>query len=149
MCDGNYRKNPHFVAQNRERYRRDKASYRLRGTYRRISGKACIYCGAEKETGDHVPSLFAGYTNGVVAGVVVPVCKSCNTELGPFASTCFDDRLALLEEVYLEKATKNQMYADHPKTKNLKWRDKAEMFRKKAGNCADRKGSDKCSMLDW
>jgi hypothetical protein len=69
MCEGNYSKDPVFVASNRERFVRKTASYLLRDRYRRISGKSCAYCGFEAETGDHVPSLFAGFTNGVVRGV--------------------------------------------------------------------------------
>lgn len=66
MCDGNYEKDPAFVASYRRvRYDRYKATYYLRGRYRKIGGKKCVYCGFDADTGDHVPSLFAGYTNGV------------------------------------------------------------------------------------
>lgn len=149
MCSGNFDKDPIFVAENQDRYRRDKATYWLRGRYRRISGKECVYCGAEKETGDHVPSLFAGYTNGVVAGVIVPVCKECNTALGPFASTCFRERLELLKTIYIQKATRNEAWANDPKSKQTKWRERADLYHSKAETCRVRQSSSDCNMLTW
>ena len=103
MCDGNYEKDPAFAASNRKiRYVRSKATYFLRGRYRKIGGKKCVYCECDAETGDHVPSLFAGYTNGVVKGVIVSSCYDCNKNLGPFSSTCLKERAAFLLAAYEE-----------------------------------------------
>jgi 5-methylcytosine-specific restriction endonuclease McrA len=103
MCDGNYKKEPEFAANHRKiRYDRRKASYFMRGRYRKIGGKNCVYCGFKADTGDHVPSLFAGYTNGVSKGVIVSSCYDCNKYLGPFSSTCLRERAAFLASIYDE-----------------------------------------------
>lgn len=148
MCDGNFSKDPKFVALNHERYNRKTAAHVLRKRYRRISGKDCAYCGFEAETGDHVPSLFAGYTNGVVSGVIVPVCTDCNKALGPFASTCFKERLELIALSFDKLADKNQNWADSPKA-GPQWGGKAVKFMEKAAVCRKREGKNKCYMLDW
>jgi len=149
MCEGHYLKDPLFAASHRERFKRQTAAYLLRDRYRRIAGKDCAYCGFEAETGDHVPSLFAGYTNGVVAGVLVPVCSDCNQHLGAFSSTCFKERLVLLSHVYDQLATKNQGFASSPTATNPKWRIRAETFKEKAARCRKRQGENSCYMLDW
>jgi len=149
MCDGNYLKDPLFVASHRERFKRETATYLLRDRYRRIAGKNCVYCGFEAETGDHVPSLFAGHTNGVVGGVIVPVCSDCNRALGPFSSTCFNERLVLLSQVYDQLAIKNEGFANSPNATNPKWGIKAETFREKAAQCREQQGASNCYMLDW
>ena len=148
MCDGNYLKDTLFVASHRERFKRKTAAYLLRDRYRRIAGKNCAYCGFEAETGDHVPSLFAGYTNGVVSGVIVPVCTDCNRAFGPFSSTCFNERLELISLVFDQLAEKNQMFANNPKS-GPQWGEKAEKFKEKAAQCRKRQGENNCYMLDW
>lgn len=146
MCDGNFSKDPKFVAAHRNRFTRKNAAYALRERYRRIGGKECAYCGSNAETGDHVPSLFAGYTNGVVGGVIVPVCADCNRALGPFASTCFKERLELIALVFDQLADKNEVWASNPKA-GPQWAEKAARFRDKAAKCRKREGS--CHMLSW
>lgn len=148
MCDGNYSKDPAFVASNRERFVTKKASYLLRDRYRRISGKRCAYCGFEAETGDHVPSLFAGYTNGVVHGVIVSVCTDCNRAIGPFSSTCFNERLEVISLVFDQLADRNQMWANQPNS-GPQWEEKANKFKEKALQCKSRKNEENCYMLDW
>ena len=148
MCDGNYLKDPCFVATHRERFTRKAASYLLRGRYRRILGDCCVYCGFKAETGDHVPSLFAGYTNGVKNGVVVPVCTDCHRELGAFSSTCFKERLQLLGLVFDKLADKNQRWASNPNS-GSHWAEKEEKFRKKASRCRERMNCESCCMLEW
>jgi hypothetical protein len=83
--------------------------------------------------------LFAGYTNGVVGGVIVPVCIDCNRVLGPFASTCFKERLELIALVFDQLADKNQIWANNPKA-GPQWAEKAERFRDKAAKCRKREG---------
>ena len=151
MCEGNYSKDPSFVASNRERFKRKGAAYLLRDRYRRIAGKNCAYCNFSAETGDHVPSLFAGYTNGVVDGVIVPVCTDCNRALGPFSSTCFSERLELVALVFEKLAEKNQMWADNPKA-GPQWKQKAATFREKLAHCREQQSAikaDRCYMLNW
>lgn len=148
MCDGNFSKDPKFIALHHGRFNRKTAAYLLRDKYRRLRGKDCAYCGFEAETGDHVPSLFAGYTNGVTGGVIVPVCTECNRVLGPFASTCFRDRLELVALVFDQLASKNEIWAGNPKA-GPQWRQKAMKFRAKAAECRRRIDEGNCNMLAW
>lgn len=130
MCSGNYEKDPVFAASYRKiRYVRNKATYFLRGRYRKIGGKKCVYCGFDAETGDHVPSLFAGYTNGVVNGVIVSSCYTCNKFLGSFSSTCLKERAAFLVASYEEKIN-----------------DK--VFNLKADKCRKRLNAVNCNMIE-
>lgn len=148
MCEGNYQKDPEFAASNRGiRYVRGKASYFLRGRYRRIGGKNCVYYGFKADTGDHVPSLFAGYTNGVVNGVVVSSCYDCNKYLGPFSSTCLKERAAFLASVYDDERDRNELFASNPKA-GPQWREKADAFRLKAARCKERMNAMNCNMLE-
>lgn len=147
MCDGNYGKDPAFAASHRRiRYVRGKASYVLRDRYRRIGGKNCVYCGFKAETGDHVPSLFPGYTNGVVNGVIVSSCYDCNKFLGAFSSTCLKERATLLSLVYDEECGRNAMFASNPKA-GPQWREKADAFKLKATRCKERINASNCNML--
>lgn len=148
MCDGNFDKDPTFVAIHRDRFSRESASYVLRDRYRRISGSNCVYCGFKAEIGDHVPSLFAGYTNGVISGVIVPVCTDCNQALGPFSSTCFKERLALIALVFDQQADRNQIWANDPKG-GPQWGDKVAKFREKAARCRRQEWEVSCQMLTW
>lgn len=149
VCDGNFTKDPAFVALHHgQRFARGSAAYVMRGRYRQIGGGRCVYCGFEAETGDHVPSLFAGYTNGVVGGVIVPVCADCNRALGPFASTCFRERLELVALVFDQLARKNQVWASNPKA-GPQWSEKVAKFTEKAAECRKRKAQANCKMLSW
>lgn len=148
MCDGNYGKDPVFVAKHRDRFKRESAAYFLRDRYKRISGKSCVYCGFKAETGDHVPSLFAGYTNGVVKGVLVPVCTDCNQVLGPFSSTCLKERLTLIALVFDQLAAKNQGFANDPNG-GPQWGEKAAKFREKSARCMRHEEEVSCQMLTW
>lgn len=161
MCEGNYLKDPSFVASNHgmkstkyQAFDREKATYLLRGRYKRIGGKNCVYCGFEAETGDHVPALYAGYTNGVKNGVIVPVCYDCNGVLKTFSSTCYKERLELLALVFDQKAEKNQGWVEENKRKNIKnpnpkWQILADTFKGKAAHCRKQKEEINCYMLDW
>lgn len=147
MCDGNFKKDPAFAAAHRNiRYVRGKASYFLRGRYRRIGGANCVYCGFKANTGDHVPSLFPGYTNGVTNGVIVSACYDCNKYLGAFSSTCLKERASLLSLVYDEERKKNALFASNPKA-GPQWREKAEAFELKAIRCNQRMSASSCNML--
>lgn len=147
MCDGNYGKDPAFAAAHRKiRYVRGKASYFLRGRYRKIGGKNCVYCGFKANTGDHVPSLFPGYTNGVRNGVIVSACNDCNKYLGPFSSTCLKERASLLALVYDEERDRNALFASNPKA-GPQWREMAEAFELKAIRCKQRINAPNCNML--
>ena len=148
MCSGDYAKDPAFAASHRKiRYVRGKASYFLRGRYRRIGGKNCVYCGFKAHTGDHVPSLFPGYTNGVVNGVIVSSCYDCNKYLGAFSSTCLKERATFLSLVYDDERDRNALFASNPKA-GPQWREKAVAFELKATRCKQRISAINCNMLD-
>lgn len=148
MCDGNYEKDPAFAASYRKiRYDRYKATCYLRGRYRRIDGKKCVYCGFDADTGDHVPALFAGYTNGVVSGVIVSSCFTCNSLLGPFSSTCLRERATFLSAAYEIEVERNEILARNSKSLP-KWSVKAESCRQKAIVCKELESALNCNMLD-
>ena len=148
MCDGNYQKDPVFAASNRKtHYVRGKASYGLRDRYRRFGGKNCVYCGYKSDTGDHVPSLFAAYTNGVVKGVIVSSCYDCNKFLGPFSSTCLKERATFLASAYDEENRHNPVYASNPKA-GSQWEEKATAYKLKAARCKQRMKAINCNMLE-
>lgn len=148
MCDGNYEKDPAFAASYRKiRYDRFKATCYLRGRYRRIDGKRCVYCGFYADTGDHVPALFAGYTNGVVKGVIVSSCFTCNSLLGPFSSTCLKERATFLESAYEVEIERNEILARNSKSLP-KWSAKAEDCREKAKVCKELKNALNCNMIE-
>jgi hypothetical protein len=147
MCDGNFAKDPAFASSHRKiRYVRGKASYVLRGRYRRIGGKNCVYCGFKAVLGDHVPSLFAGYTNGVVNGVIVSSCFECNKHLGPFSSTCLKERATFLSVVYGEQRDRNARFACDPKT-GTQWQENAAASALKAMRCEQRMSAINCNMI--
>ncbi|MBN8542508.1 MAG: hypothetical protein J0L82_19110 [Deltaproteobacteria bacterium] len=147
MCDGNFAKDPAFASSHRKiRYVRGKASYALRGRYRRIGGKNCVYCGFEAQLGDHVPSLFAGYTNGVVNGVIVSSCYECNKHLGPFSSTCLKERATFLSLVYSEERDRNARFASAPNA-GSQWQERAEAIALKALRCDQRMNAINCNMI--
>ena len=151
MCEGNYVRDPYFVASHQERFKRSTTAYSLRDRYRRISGKNCVYFGFKAETGDHVPSLFAGYTDGTVNGVIVPVCTDRNRALGPFASTCFNERLELVALVSEQLAEKNQTWANNPKAAPPVARE-GRKFREKLDRCREKQAAienDDCQILNW
>lgn len=148
MCYGNYLKDPEFVARHRKiRYVRSKASYFLRGRYRKISGKHCVYCGFEAVTGDHVPSLFAGYTNGVINGVIVSACYDCNKHLGPFSSTCIRERAAYLVAVYKELLDGASRVAK-PSSGTEEADPRVTLLELKLERCKERKDAENCNMLE-
>lgn len=147
MCDGNFAKDPAFASSHRKiRYVRGKASYALRGRYRRIGGKNCVYCGFESQLGDHVPSLFAGYTNGVVSGVIVSSCYECNKHLGSFSSTCLRERATFLSLVYSEERDRNACFANAPNA-GSQWQEKAAAIALKASRCEQRMNAINCNMI--
>ena len=143
MCDGSFRMDPKFAVRNRKRYKRKAAEYVMRDTYRQLNGKACVYCGGPRQVSDHVPSLFVAYVSGVVDGRIVPSCYECNKRLGPFASTCFDQRLEFLAETYKESADNSLLWG------NDKGRAAAEDWQTQEKACRDRMGLGNCHMLDW
>lgn len=148
MCDGNYERDPVFAASNRkEHYNRGKVSYYLRDRYRRIGGKNCVYCGFRANTGDHVPSLFAGYTNGVKNGVIVSSCYDCNKYLGTFSSTCLKERATFLALIYDAEKARNSLFASNPKA-GPQWLEKADAFTSKAIRCKQRMNATNCKMLE-
>ena len=141
MCSGNFEKDPVFAADHRKfRYNRSKASYSLRGRYRRIGGKNCIYCGFKADTGDHVPSLFPAYTNGIVKGVVVSSCFDCNKFLGPFSSTCLRERATFLSLVYEKEIGTNPNAGSD-------WLEKWRAYELKAMRCKQRMSAINCNLL--
>jgi hypothetical protein len=147
MCDGNYSKDPAFAAAHRKmRYDRRKTSYFLRDRYRRIGGKNCVYCGFKASTGDHVPSVFSGYTNGVAKGVIVSSCYDCNKELGTFSSTCLKERATFLSLVYDQENRRNSHFAISSQA-GPQWSEKAAAFELKAIRCKQRMNAINCNML--
>lgn len=133
MCDGKYQKDPVIAESHRRmRYVRSKASYFLRGRYRKIGGKNCVYCGFKAQTGDHVPALFLGFLNGVEQGVIVSSCYDCNKYLGKFESTCLRQRAEFLRTIYEKEDVNNE---------------KLEAFKLKAVRCIQRMNATNCNML--
>lgn len=148
MCDGNYERDPAFAESYREvRYDRYKATCYLRGRYRKIEGKKCVYCGFNADTGDHVPSLFAGYTNGVARGVIVSSCFTCNSLLGPFSSTCLRERAIFLSAAYEVEVERNEILARNSKSLP-KWSAKADACREKIIVCNKLKNALNCNMTE-
>lgn len=146
MCDGNYAKDPVMAeSHKRIRYVRRKATYYLRGRYRRIGGKNCVYCGFKAQTGDHVPALFLGFLNGVVKGVIVSSCYDCNKYLGSFESTCLKERATFLSSVY---GTELEVLLASISSGVPDWIEKSEAFRLKALRCHQRTDAKNCNMLD-
>jgi len=148
MCSGEYKKDPEFAEKHRKgRFVRSKAIYFLRGSYRKIGGKNCTYCGFKSDTGDHVPPLLEGYQNGVLNGVIVSSCYDCNRHLGSFSSTCLRDRVTFLYKTYEKelarlskcKARINESSygTDHPLIISLK-----------ATRCKERITATHCNMLE-
>lgn len=147
MCDGKYERDPKLGARFRYvTYDRKTASYLLRGRYRRIGGKNCIYCGFKAQTGDHVPALFLGYINGMVKGVIVSSCYDCNKYLGSLPSTCLKERASNLYNAYteeiidLEKLESNS--AEEPQT-----REKIDSYKLKAERCKQRTIAINCNLI--
>jgi hypothetical protein len=147
MCSGVYNKDPIFAeAHKKARFVRRKAVYFLRGRYRKIGGKNCIYCGFKSDTGDHVPPLLEGYKNGVENGVIVSSCYDCNKYLGSFSSTCLKDRASFLFRFYGNEVTALSG-CDVDSNGESEGLDKATAFRLKATRCKERMEASNCNLL--
>lgn len=148
MCDGKYTPDPEIAASHKKiRYVRSKASYFLRGRYRKIGGKNCVYCGFKANTGDHVPALFIGFINGITKGVIVSSCYDCNKYLGSFSSTCLKERSNFLFSTYEKERNKYAIQASTPGAE-IAWTEKANAFSLKMERCKQRIGAINCNMLE-
>ncbi len=147
MCDGKYQKDPVIAESHRRmRYVRSKASYFLRGRYRKIGGKNCVYCGFKAQTGDHVPALFLGFLNGVGKGVSVSSCYDCNKYLGKFESTCLRQRAEFLKTIYENENIRIGSSGLTAEPENVK-DERYEAYKLKAVRCAERVNAINCNMI--
>lgn len=147
MCNGIYEKDSEFAKNhNKMRFVRGKAVYFLRGRYRRISGKDCVYCGFKSDTGDHVPPLLEGFLNGVVKGVVVSACFDCNRLLGSFSSTCLKERAAFLAKAYRREIDSMPETNDY-QIEDIALLQKIAAIELKADRCTERINAVNCDMI--
>jgi hypothetical protein len=150
MCSGDYLRDAEFAEKfGKGRFVRSKAVYFLRGRYRRIGGKNCVYCGFRSDTGDHVPPLLEGYQNGIVNGVVVSTCYDCNKFLGSYSSTCLRDRAKFLSERYKEELVRLKVDRFAEKSPGSKdGLDVESAYTLKAQRCEQRIDAINCDMLN-
>lgn len=147
MCDGTYANDPELAeSHKRLRYVRRKATYYLRGRYRKIGGKNCVYCGFQAQTGDHVPALFLGFINGLMKGVIVSSCYDCNKFLYSYPSTCLKERATFLTQKYVEES--NRLLEVSSTENEPQNNEKYEAYALKAERCKQRMTAINCKMLE-
>lgn len=68
----------------------------LAGSYVRVGGNLCVYCGLASEVLDHVPPLAVARKFTFGSRWLYPACRECNGRLGAFAERCLKARALYL-----------------------------------------------------